>query len=316
MKVLPGGLRSYMPAVMFENRTMLLIFTILHPLVDALSASVLWIGASGIMSFIAYNFCAFALQFPLGLVLDAWPQALRLSFAVGVALLLGGGTLCLCGLASLPVICACCVGNALFHLSAGKLILDRTEGRCGPVACFISTGALGLLAGKLFATSHSAILIPALGIALLTGSAVALWKVPFAEARLLRWHRPPALNWCLLAGLFVLIAGRSHVVLYDGALDGSVAFLLTGTLVSVAGQAAGGRLSDKIGPLPVIVASLAGCVLLYLGVGLGTPVACCLILFLAQLATGPVLSLACTYMGQASGTAFGFNCLGLFAGTF
>lgn len=295
---------------------MLLIFTILHPLVDALSASVLWIGASGIVSFIAYNFCAFALQFPLGMVLDAWPHVLKAAFVAGMALLLGGGVLCLFGFVPLPVICACCVGNALFHLSAGKLILDRTEGRSGPVACFISTGALGLLVGKLFAVSHSAILIPALGIALLAGSAVALRTVPFAVARLCRWHRLTALNWCLLIGLFVLIAGRSRVVLYNGALGDSVAFLLAGTLVSLVGQAAGGHLAERIGRLPVIAASLAGCVLLYLGIGLETPAAWYAILFLAQMATGPVLSLASTCMGRASGTAFGFNCLGLFAGTF
>ena len=296
--------------------TMLLLFTILHPLVDALSASILWIGASGIVSFIAYNFCAFALQFPLGMVLDAWPHALKGAFAVGMLLLLGGGVLCLCGFVSLPVICACCVGNAFFHLSAGKLVLDYTEGRSGPVACFISTGALGLLAGKLFATSYPTILISTLGIALLAGSAVALRTVPFAVAPMCRCHRLSTMNWCLLIGLFVLIAGRSRIILYDGALGDSVAFLLTGTLVSLIGQAAGGYLSDRVGRLLVVAVSIVGCVLLYLGIGLETPVARCSVLFLAQMATGPVLSLVRACMRQASGTAFGFNCLGLFAGTF
>ena len=295
---------------------MLPLFTIMHPLVDALSASVLWIGASGVASFIAYNFCAFALQFPLGMILDARPHVIKGAFAIGIGLLLGGALLCMCGFASLPVICSCCVGNALFHLSAGKLLLDRTEGRSGPVACFISTGALGLLVGKLLAASHSAILIPALGLALLAGCVVTLRTVPFTVARFCRRHRLTALNWCLLIGLFVLIAGRSHIVLYNGALGDSAAFLLTGTLVSIVGQAAGGHLAERIGRLPVIAASLAGCVLLYLGIGLATPAAWYAILFSAQLATGPVLSLACTYMGQASGTAFGFNCLGLFAGIF
>ena len=39
------------------------------------------------------------------------------------------------------------------------------------------------------------------------------------------------------------------------------------------------------------------------------------LLFVAQLATGPVLSLMYDKSGGASGTAFGLNCLGLFTGS-
>ena len=295
---------------------MLLIFTFLHPVVDALSASVLWIGATGITSFIVYNFCSFALQLPLGIVLDIWPQMLKEALIVGLVLLVGGGLSALCGVATLPVICTCCVGNALFHLAAGKLILDRTDGRSGPVACFISTGALGLLVAKMFAVPYSAVLIPVLATTLLAGGSAAMRLVQFAGRHPYRFHRLPAVNWCMMVVLFVLVIGRSWVVLSNGTIGSAVSLLLIGALVSLAGQVAGGSLADRVGRAPIVTLSLAGSLLLYLGIGLETPIVWFAILFLAQMATGPVLSLITSSLDKASGTSFGLNCLGLFVGIF
>lgn len=292
------------------------IFTIMHPLVDALSASVLWIGADGIMSFVAYNFFAFALQLPFGIILDRWPQALKESFVVGMALLVGGGVLALCCIATLPVICVCCIGNALFHLTAGKVIMDCSEGRSGPVACFISTGALGLLIGKLFAVSCTAILIPFLVVVLIVGCAMAIRVAPFTDIPPFRFHCIPAANWCAMAALFVIVVGRGWIVLYNGAIGSAVSLMLIGALVSLAGQVTGGYLSERIGWRPVVGASIVGSLLLYLGVGFEAQIAWFAILFLAQSATGPVLSLIYHSTDGASGTSFGLNCLGLFVGTF
>ena len=295
---------------------MLPLFAILHPLVDALSVSVLWIGTQEIAMFFAYNFCAFALQLPMGIVLDLWPRAVKDAFFAGIALLVAGGVLGLCGRPTLPVICACCVGNGLFHLSAGKLILDRTDGRSAPIACFISTGALGLLAGKMLATAHAPLLIPLLAVSLLAGCMAAMRVVPFAVARPHRFRRLPLVNGCLMAGLFILIVGRSSVILTYGSIGGATAFLLIGAFVSLSGQVLGGCLAGVIGRRFVVAANLVGALLLYQGVGMDSPVVALAVLFLAQMATGPVLSLVCDCMGRASGTAFGFNCLGLFVGTF
>ena len=105
-------------------------------------------------------------------------------------------------------------------------------------------------------------------------------------------------------------------MLYNGAIGLAVSLLLIGALVSLAGQVTGGYLSERIGWRTVVGASLVGSLLLYLGVGLEAPIAWFAILFLAQAATGPVLSLIYRCTDRASGTSFGLNCLGLFVGTF
>ena len=50
---------------------MLLLFTLFHPLVDACSVTVLVVGRMSWQRVLMYNELAFALQFPLGVALDA-----------------------------------------------------------------------------------------------------------------------------------------------------------------------------------------------------------------------------------------------------
>ena len=50
---------------------MLPFFAILHPLVDACSVTVLVVGGMSWQRVLVYNALAFALQFPLGVALDA-----------------------------------------------------------------------------------------------------------------------------------------------------------------------------------------------------------------------------------------------------
>lgn len=51
------------------------------PLVDACSVSVLVAGGMTWERVIAYNALAFALQLPLGVLLDVWPRIRQLSIA-------------------------------------------------------------------------------------------------------------------------------------------------------------------------------------------------------------------------------------------
>lgn len=55
---------------------------------------------------------------------------------------------------------------------------------------------------------------------------------------------------------------------------------------------------------------------MWFGVGIGTLAVWMGVMFLAQLATGPVLSLLHGRLGGSSGSSFGLNCLGLFMGMF
>ena len=279
------------------------IFTILHPLVDALSVSVLWLGTQEWQAFFAYNFCAFALQLPLGIILDAWPQTVKGAFAAGVATVIGGGILVLCGHSEIPVICFCCLGNALFHLTAGKLVLDQTDGRSGPVGLFISTGALGLFAGKMLAPDYGTITLPLLAGLLLMGGVVALRQVPFAVARSCHMHNVSAMGWCMTCALLAFIAWRSWIALTAQPGGGSIAILLAGAVATWTGKASGGYLGERLGNWQIVAASALGSLLLWMGVGPSSSLAWIAAIFLAQLAAGPALSLVYAATGRASGTA-------------
>ena len=73
---------------------MLPLFTTLHPLVDACSVTVLVIGGMSWQRVLAYNALAFALQFPLGVALDARPRLVKGTFTASLALTLAGVGLC------------------------------------------------------------------------------------------------------------------------------------------------------------------------------------------------------------------------------
>ena len=128
---------------------MLPILTIMHPLVDACSMGVLAVGGMAVERILLYNALAFALQLPLGVVADARPRLSAAGFSLGVGLVCAATLAAALGAGGWGVLSAACFGNALFHLTAGKHVLDAHGGRSGPAGLFISTGALGLLAGRL-----------------------------------------------------------------------------------------------------------------------------------------------------------------------
>lgn len=128
---------------------MLALFTIAHPLVDACSLSVLIAGGMSWQRVVAYNAMAFALQLPMGLIADERPGWVRGGFFLGTGMAVAAAVAAAFGAHGWGVLAVACVGNALFHLTAGKEILDTRGGRGGPIGLFISTGALGLLVGRI-----------------------------------------------------------------------------------------------------------------------------------------------------------------------
>ena len=337
---------------------MLPFFTILHPFVDACSVTVLVVGGMSWQRVLMYNALAFALQFPLGVALDARPRWVKGAFMASLALMLAGVGLCACGGAAgvraLPLgsaaLVLACVGNALFHLSAGKAVSDAHEGKGGPIGLFISTGALGLFAGMKLAGGYGLWCCLGFGVALAAVGAMAVWWLWRSWGRCgnrdgvrlvglaLRASRNPdktqiafendcgaersprpTVAWCLLvvAALFALVAWRSWAGLLAGGLTNAagLGFALAGAAVTWAGKAAGGYLGDRFGRWIVTAVSVVGSLSLCF---LCRPEEAALwlaLLFVAQLATGPVLSLMHDKSGKASGTAFGLNCLALFTGS-
>ncbi len=91
--------------------------------------------------------------------------------------------------------------------------------------------------------------------------------------------------------------------------------LLAGAVVTWGGKAVGGYLAERIGRWTVTAASVCGSVTMAFACSPQNVLAWLALLFVAQLATGPVISLVYDNMGKRGGAAFGLNCLGLFAGS-
>ena len=302
-------------------------YTILHPLVDACSVTVLIVGGMSWQRVLAYNALAFALQFPLGVALDARPRMVKGMFVVSLALTLAGVGMCACGAGNGAALVLASVGNALFHLSAGKTVLDVHEGRGGPIGLFISTGALGLFAGMKLADGYEHWCCLGFGVALAVVGVLAVWRLfGRAEARsaldaLSSLSSPvsrPHLSFVLiLAAIFALVAWRSWAGLLAGGMTNAagLGLALAGAAVTWAGKAAGGYLGDRYGRWTVTAVSVVGSLSLCFLCRPEQAIAWLVLLFVAQLATGPVLSLMYDKSGKASGTAFGLNCLGLFTGS-
>ena len=326
---------------------MLSLFTLAHPLVDACSLSVLIAGGMSWRRVVAYNAMAFALQLPMGLVADERPGWVRGGFCLGTGMAVAAAIAAAFGAREWGILAVACVGNALFHLTAGKEILDTHGGRGGPIGLFISTGALGLLAGRMGMEHCAAVALPAFAVALAavavasavrwSGIAGILPAKPspgtaaFPEPRAgcprsdIAATRPegrfpellPIVESMALPGLFALVAWRSWAGLAANRISAGqgMALLLVGAAVTWAGKALGGYAGERLGRWPVTAASVCGSVALAFLCPPENTAAWMALLFVAQLATGPVLSLLYDRTGRRGGMAFGLNCLGLFAGS-
>lgn len=135
------------------------LYSILHFLVDGVCAFAMFgyfaTQENWYLNMLLYNFFAFAMQMPLGVVLDGLNQDKKLqkyqpSFAFAVL----GVVLTLVGALAHPIVLG--LGNALFHLGGGVGTIheDKAMGWRGRgLGVFVAPGALGLYIGTQLAKS-------------------------------------------------------------------------------------------------------------------------------------------------------------------
>ena len=301
---------------------MLSLFTIIHPLVDACSVSVLVAGGMSWERVVAYNAMAFAIQLPIGVAMDEFPRLNRECFFAGTAMTFSSAAAAAFGVGGWGVLALACVGNALFHLTAGKHILETRDGRAGPIGLFISTGALGLMAGQVWAAKAATMCLAVFAAALALCVVLAALRSrkissPTSLAPRMISSSGYFMPMLILVGLFVLIAWRSWAGLFASgrSAGGCALMMLAGAAVTFTGKVAGGYLAERVGRWKVTAFSVAGSGALAFFCEPSWVMAWLALLFVAQLATGPVLSLVYDKTGRRGGTAFGLNCLGLFTGS-
>lgn len=206
---------------------------------------------------ILYNCLAFAFQLPIGMLADLL-HSTALTAALGCVLVAAGGfftqPLVLCLFIGL--------GNACFHVGAGREALQKGHGNAAAVGRFVAPGALGIFFGPRL-TDISPLILP--GILLLLG----LLLLP-------RRHKEPVLpsNGChgylVLTALcmFLTVLLRSYIgtLLRYPFLSG-FGWALSFSLCIFGGKFLGGLLADRFGALrSSLLTQLGASVLLVLSV--------------------------------------------------
>jgi len=192
---------------------------------------------------IIYNFMAFAMQMPFGVIADAYPK-MRWSFL---------GILCL--LASflpLPVFLTVLLigtGNSLYHLGEGKPILDHLKGSSA-LGIFVAPGAFGITFGTMLQDKSLSLMIPIV-IALVFLS-VLIW---FRTYEGTPDDPSEKTSFGLISALFIVVVIRSFAG-FSWQLPWKADHLVVMTCAVVFGKMLGGLLADTIGSKKAAVISL------------------------------------------------------------
>lgn len=282
------------------------IYSAAHCAVD-FSCALLMLGSvclrgDAALCILLYNFCAFALQMPLGLLADRLGRC-RLWASGGCLLVLGAFFLP-------PTEAAVCagIGNAAFHIGGGLDTLN-SHAKSGALGIFVSPGALGLFLGGLGASS----LPPAVGAAVcgLSAAAILLWcRGPENAPASLQGTAKSGVP-CALLCLFLVVVLRSALGLaFDFSWKGSLAPPFT--LAVVLGKTCGGLLADRIGPRRTAVLTLLASAVLF--VFSGVPAAGLAAVFLFNTTMPLTLHAASRRLPGAKGFSFGLLTFALFLG--
>lgn len=267
-------------------------------------------GGQAVICLVAYNFCAFAMQLPLGILADRLGK--NRAFALfGMGLTAAGAVF---GAAPLLLSVLMGLGNALFHIGGGRDVLCGGKGRFSALGVFVSPGAAGLFVGGLMAGSglwYVPAFLTAASFAALLLFAPASTELEGLEAPGGRGSlfRSLAAGLCLFAVVCLRsYAGSALAFPWKTGLFFPAALVLALAL----GKAAGGFLADRFGPRAVSAGSLGLSALLFLFYD--QPLCGLLAVFLFNMTMPISLGAMCRLLPSAPGMGFGLLTFGLFLG--
>ena len=253
-----------------------------------------------------YNFFAFALQLPLGILADQLGRPERFA-ALGC--LLCGAAYAFPSAIIAAVVAG--IGNALFHVGGGCEVMDASPEHAAPLGVFVSPGAFGIYFGMLLGQNGGLpflllpVLMAALGILCL-----------FSGARIQRDNDvafPVNIGegFCILA-IFVVVLLRSYggFAMAFPWRTGILAF--AAVAATVLGKTVGGFLSDQVGLRWGGVISLLGAGVLFLFSA--HPVSGLLGIFLFNLTMPMTLFALAKRLPTHRGACFGLLTFALFLG--
>lgn len=298
-----------------KSKTMLGIYSAAHFWVDLCCAFLVFRTLTDVPEFalclLLYNFCAFALQMPLGLFADKFNRN-GLVAATGCLLVAAAY------LSSQPpltaVIAGC--GNALFHLGGGIDVLNTSQKRAAALGIFVSPGALGLFLGTLWGKGTSIPLWPCpITLILISALILLLYRKFFGSLRSdnAPCDTTPANGYAPLIPLFLVVILRSYMGLNQSFVWRSTGYwAITLTVALVLGKAGGGILMDRLGPRKTSAVTLLAAAVLYLFCDI--PILGTLAVFLFNMTMPITLWAAAKVTPGCKGFAFGLLTFGLFLG--
>jgi hypothetical protein len=254
------GMRKLFSIYKHDFKPSVLTATVLHFLVDYISISVLVNSSLGVnaetagLYAVIYDFLAFATQPLVGVVADFLHK--EKYFVLGsIALLLIGFFIPF----SYVALGFVGIGNALFHVFAGKNAMDESE-KSAPLGVFISTGALGLS----LALNYSLPRLRYVFLALLVVLGALYFYLRLKEEPLVKEEQAKVspkdkknvyLIPIILVSLGVLIrAVLGYLPTYSGSAL-TIEPILVALFVFL-GKAIGGFILDAFGAIPLMIASV------------------------------------------------------------
>ena len=302
------------------------IYALVHMAVDLSCAFLVYTyvlgGEQWYLWLLLYNFCAFALQMPIGAAADRLDRNSCVAVG-GCAGVLAG---LLLGIAGFPAGAAVVagIGNACFHVGGGIDVLNRSERRAAPLGIFVAPGALGIFLGTMLgrAGTEAAVWIGGLLILsavviraaagreklwLSSGNAPFSFSVPSSSVRSGRTRMAAA---CFLAAVILRsYSGMIQNFPWKETLAGS-GLILAGAVVL--GKMAGGVLADKLGIQRTAFRSMCAAAVGFLC--LVYPAAGILAVFFWNMSMPLTLWAVSKVFSGAKGFGFGLLTFGLFVG--
>jgi len=261
-----------------------------------------------------YNFCAFAMQMPLGILADKWNRNALL--AIFGCLLVGMAY----GFSSIPLVAVVVagMGNALFHIGGGVDVLNVSEKKLAALGVFVSPGAFGIYLGALLgrgnALSSLPILLALVGVAGFIFMAHRMQGGAYPKNAAFSLDNARASKMLLAAVCLFLVVGlRSYVGLslnfpWKGIGHWGVALVCAVVL----GKTAGGFLADSLGMGRTLFFSLSLAALLFLFPQ--TPLLGVVAVLLFNMTMPLTLFLMAKLFPGAKGFSFGLLTFALFLG--
>ena len=312
---------------MLRKHTTVLIYSLAHFLVDFACAFLLFEKVSDsnqwYVCLLIYNFCAFALQMPLGLLADRLNKNAVFAAigcaSVALAYVFGGIPLMAVILAG--------VGNGLFHIGGGIEILnfstenpsEKANTKAYALGIFVSPGAfgiyLGTIAGKQGSLPGGIVVLALLITAAILLIACYVQRHTLSSDNLpLSFRSIPYIGVLLaVACLFLVVCLRSYVGMTQNfSWKGQGNWGLVLICAVVLGKMTGGFIADRIGAGKASVISLGLAAVLYLFSG--NAAAGVLAVFFFNMTMPITLWAVARIMKGCKGFSFGLLTFGLFLG--